>query len=111
MQSIFLNEVDLDGFYEGYSNSTLWPLLHYMVQRAKFENSWRETCRRVNRKFTEADSEIESIGSWPAKAMQRRATKPALRFRVAVAENVRQISFPNIAVPQIVCFVLFVKAP
>lgn len=59
---VFLNEVDLDGFYEGYSNSTLWPLLHYMVERAKFENGWWETYRHVNRKFAKAIAEIAEPG-------------------------------------------------
>lgn len=51
---VFLSRDEIDGFYEGYANSTLWPLLHYMVERAKFSNDWWESYRSVNRKFADA---------------------------------------------------------
>jgi len=50
---VFLTQDEMQGFYEGYSNSTLWPLLHYMVERAKFSNDWWEAYRRVNQKFAD----------------------------------------------------------
>lgn len=50
---VFLDQEELDGFYEGYSNSTLWPVLHYMVERAKFSCEWWETYQQVNRKFAD----------------------------------------------------------
>ncbi|MGI9242183.1 MAG: bifunctional alpha,alpha-trehalose-phosphate synthase (UDP-forming)/trehalose-phosphatase, partial [Verrucomicrobiales bacterium] len=43
-----------DGFYEGYSNGTLWPLLHYMIERARFEDEWFGLYEQANRKFAEA---------------------------------------------------------
>lgn len=51
---VFLSREELDGFYEGYANSTLWPLLHYMVDRARFSRDWWETYRIVNQKFADA---------------------------------------------------------
>ncbi len=51
MVPVFLTQPELDGFYEGYSNSTLWPILHYMVERARFSQEWWETYREVNLKF------------------------------------------------------------
>ena len=59
---VFLSQDELDGFYEGYSNSTLWPLLHYMVERAKFSTEWWEAYREVNRKFADVIMEIASEG-------------------------------------------------
>lgn len=59
---VFLTRAEMDGFYEGYSNSTLWPLLHYMVERAKFSNDWWEAYRAVNRKFADAIMEIADEG-------------------------------------------------
>jgi trehalose 6-phosphate synthase/phosphatase len=59
---VFLNKEELDGFYEGYSNSTLWPLLHYMVERTRFSNDWWETYRRVNQKFADAILEVAEVG-------------------------------------------------
>ena len=59
---VFLTEAELDGFYEGYANSTLWPLLHYMVERCKFSNEWWETYQKVNRKFAEVIADIAEPG-------------------------------------------------
>jgi trehalose 6-phosphate synthase/phosphatase len=51
---VFLTRDEVDGFYEGYSTSTLWPLMHYMIERARFSREWWEAYRRVNRKFADA---------------------------------------------------------
>lgn len=59
---VFLSSAEIDGFYEGYSNGTLWPLLHYMTQRAKFETEWAGQYRRVNRKFAEAVLDVAEEG-------------------------------------------------
>ncbi len=59
---VFLSHAELDGFYEGYSNSTLWPLLHYMVERAKFSNDWWESYRQVNQKFADVILEMADEG-------------------------------------------------
>ena len=51
---VFLSQEELDGYYEGYANSTLWPLMHYMVERARFSRDWWHSYRQVNRKFADA---------------------------------------------------------
>ncbi|MFT7444333.1 MAG: trehalose 6-phosphate synthase/phosphatase, partial [Granulosicoccus sp.] len=59
---VFLSGDEVDGFYEGYSNATLWPLLHYMAQRARFDSDWAEHYRRANEKFADAIMEIAEDG-------------------------------------------------
>ncbi|MEX1048791.1 MAG: bifunctional alpha,alpha-trehalose-phosphate synthase (UDP-forming)/trehalose-phosphatase [Akkermansiaceae bacterium] len=59
---VFLSQEELEGFYEGYSNSTLWPLLHYMIERAKFSNDWWESYRRVNQKFADVIMAVADEG-------------------------------------------------
>lgn len=59
---VFLTRDEVEGFYEGYANSTLWPLLHYMVERTKFSNDWWEMYRRVNLKFAEVILEAADEG-------------------------------------------------
>ena len=54
IKPVFLSERDIDGFYEGYANSTLWPLVHYMLERAKFDPAWWQAYRRVNEAFARA---------------------------------------------------------
>lgn len=53
LEPVFLSAEEQDGFYEGFSNSTLWPVLHYMVERAKFSSNWWRIYRTVNRKFAD----------------------------------------------------------
>ncbi|MGD7652215.1 MAG: alpha,alpha-trehalose-phosphate synthase (UDP-forming), partial [Verrucomicrobiales bacterium] len=62
VRPVFLSQDELDGFYEGYSNSTLWPLLHYMVERARFSQSWWQAYQDVNRKFADTILEVAEEG-------------------------------------------------
>ncbi|ANM28405.1 hypothetical protein ABI59_00325 [Acidobacteria bacterium Mor1] len=62
VQPVFLDRQDVNGFYEGYSNSTLWPLVHYLASRARFDESWAEAYFRVNRKFAEAILDVAEDG-------------------------------------------------
>lgn len=62
MVPVYLSHEELDGFYEGYANSTLWPLLHYMIERAKFSHDWWRTYQVVNRKYADAIMEVAEPG-------------------------------------------------
>jgi trehalose 6-phosphate synthase/phosphatase len=62
VEPVFLTRDEVDGFYEGYSNSTLWPLMHYMIERAKFSRNWWAAYRAVNRKFAEVIMEAADDG-------------------------------------------------
>ncbi len=46
-----LTEKELEGYYFGFSNKTLWPQFHYFMQYAEFVNEDWETYKRVNEKF------------------------------------------------------------
>jgi len=48
---VFLTNDEIDKFYGGYSNSTLWPLFHYFPNEAKYEDSYWKTYQTVNAKF------------------------------------------------------------
>ncbi|MGJ8696513.1 MAG: bifunctional alpha,alpha-trehalose-phosphate synthase (UDP-forming)/trehalose-phosphatase [Verrucomicrobiaceae bacterium] len=54
IEPVYLTEAEVNGFYEGYSNSTLWPLLHSMSQRAHFDHASADSYRTANEKFAEA---------------------------------------------------------
>lgn len=49
--SVSLNQKDVDDFYFGFSNKTLWPLFHYFMEYTEFEKSQWETYVAVNLKF------------------------------------------------------------
>jgi trehalose 6-phosphate synthase len=48
-----LEEVDLDEYYNGYANKTLWPLFHYRTDLAAYDRAYGEGYSRVNRRFAE----------------------------------------------------------
>ena len=50
---IDLEEADLDEYYNGYANRTLWPLFHYRTDLAAYDRAYGEGYSRVNRRFAE----------------------------------------------------------
>ncbi len=44
---------DVDNFYLGFSNKTLWPLFHYFMEYTTFESSEWEAYKEVNQKFAD----------------------------------------------------------
>ena len=50
---IFLNQGDMKDYYTGFSNSSLWPLLHYMPSNFRYEERWFQKYQKVNRLFAE----------------------------------------------------------
>lgn len=51
--TIDLEEQDVDEYYNGYANRTLWPLFHYRVDLASYERSFDQGYARVNARFGE----------------------------------------------------------
>jgi trehalose 6-phosphate synthase/phosphatase len=52
---IFMSKKQIDDFYNGYSNSILWPLFHNLpVQGKKHREQWWEGYRTVNKLFRDA---------------------------------------------------------
>lgn len=48
-----LESQDVDEYYNGYANKTLWPLFHHRVDLTAYERSYGEGYERVNRRFAE----------------------------------------------------------
>lgn len=44
-----LNQAYYDRFYKGFSNTTLWPLFHYLTDKFRYDHEWHETYLAVNR--------------------------------------------------------------
>ncbi|WP_310396216.1 bifunctional alpha,alpha-trehalose-phosphate synthase (UDP-forming)/trehalose-phosphatase [Hymenobacter sp.] len=51
MAPVFLTEAEIRDFYEGFSNSTLWPTFHYFTQFATYEQAHWDAYVAVNEKF------------------------------------------------------------
>ncbi len=55
-----LSSAEVDGFYFGFSNRTIWPLFHYFLEYSEFELSSWNIYKAVNQKF--ADAILEKAG-------------------------------------------------
>ncbi|WP_051478371.1 trehalose-6-phosphate synthase [Arthrobacter sp. H5] len=55
------NEVEF--YYEGFSNATLWPLYHDVIAPPEFHRHWWDSYRKVNERFAEATAAVASKGA------------------------------------------------
>jgi trehalose 6-phosphate synthase len=53
-----LSQDELEHYYEGQSNATIWPLYHDMVEPPTFHRHWHEAYREVNRRFAEVTAAV-----------------------------------------------------
>jgi trehalose 6-phosphate synthase/phosphatase len=51
---IFVPEENMDRFYHGFCNKTLWPLFHYFPALTHYEEECWEEYKQVNRMFADA---------------------------------------------------------
>ena len=51
LDPISLSADEIEGFYEGFSNATLWPLYHDAVAKPEFHREWWDAYVAVNRRF------------------------------------------------------------
>jgi trehalose 6-phosphate synthase len=51
--TVDLEDQDIDEYYNGYANRTLWPLFHYRIDLAEFERDFAGGYQRANVRFAE----------------------------------------------------------
>ena len=51
--TIDLEEQDIDEYYNGFANRTLWPLFHYRIDLTEFERDFEGGYQRVNGRFAD----------------------------------------------------------
>jgi len=51
---VFLPQRDIEEYYEGFCNKTIWPLYHYFTEFVVYDGSFYECYERVNRRFCDA---------------------------------------------------------
>ncbi len=54
---VLLDEEEVKGFYEGFSNAILWPLFHDLTGRCDFQPAYWYSYLEVNRKFADVVAE------------------------------------------------------
>ena len=50
---VFLTDEEAAAHYEGFANSSVWPLLHYMPDYLRYEPDWWEAYRKINQRFAD----------------------------------------------------------
>ncbi len=59
LASLSLSHAEVQGYYHGFANRTLWPLFHDLVEQPVFDRRWWEIYEQVNQRFAERTAEIE----------------------------------------------------
>lgn len=60
---VVLSEKEVEEYYEGFSNATLWPLYHDAVAFPEFHREWWDAYKTVNRRFAEAAAKTAAEGA------------------------------------------------
>jgi trehalose 6-phosphate synthase len=58
LRPVSLSRAEVNGHYYGFSNRSIWPLFHDLVEPARFERAWWEAYRRVNEKFCDTTAKL-----------------------------------------------------
>ena len=58
LHPISLTGAEVDCYYEGFSNATLWPLYHDAVAPSEFHRQWWDSYRVVNERFAARAAEV-----------------------------------------------------
>ena len=59
---VFLSEEEVAGHYEGFSNSSVWPLLHYMPNFMRYDPAWWDHYHTANQRFADKVLEMAQPG-------------------------------------------------
>ncbi len=55
---IFLRQADIDNFYHGFCNRTIWPLFHYFPSYTVYDDRMWESYKNVNQLYADAVLEL-----------------------------------------------------
>lgn len=58
-----LSADEVEAYYEGFSNATIWPIYHDVIVPATFERSWWEAYVQVNERFAERAAQVAAPGA------------------------------------------------
>jgi len=63
LQPVGLSHLEIEEYYEGFSNDTLWPIYHDVIVPATFHRAWWSTYRVVNHRFAQAVADVAAPGA------------------------------------------------
>ncbi|MEQ9008802.1 MAG: trehalose-6-phosphate synthase, partial [Ekhidna sp.] len=62
MRPVFLTKNEIEEYYEGFSNETLWPNFHYFNQYIIYDDAFWAAYQKVNKKFEKALEQVIEEG-------------------------------------------------
>ncbi|SKA43930.1 trehalose 6-phosphate synthase /trehalose 6-phosphatase [Chitinophaga eiseniae] len=62
LMPVFLTQEEINNFYEGFSNETLWPVFHYMAVYARYDQGYWDAYYQVNKKFRDIVMQVAEQG-------------------------------------------------
>jgi len=63
LHPVALSATEVQDYYEGFCNATLWPLYHDAVAPPEFHRTWWDSYVKVNRRFADATAAITAEGA------------------------------------------------
>jgi trehalose 6-phosphate synthase len=63
LEPVTLDAGEVERYYEGFSNDTLWPLYHDVIAQPSYHRPWWDTYEAVNRRFSERAASIAAEGA------------------------------------------------
>ena len=60
---VAMSAQEVEEFYEGFSNGTLWPLYHDVVAKPEFHREWWDSYVAVNERFAAKAAEVAAEGA------------------------------------------------
>jgi trehalose 6-phosphate synthase len=63
LHPVALTETEVERYYEGFSNGSLWPLYHDAVETPVYKRKWWDSYRRVNERFAAEAARVASPGA------------------------------------------------
>jgi trehalose 6-phosphate synthase/phosphatase len=61
-EPVFLSQEQLDNFYYGFCNNTIWPLFHYFHLYTQFDDAYWQAYKEVNTIFADNIAEVAQAG-------------------------------------------------
>ena len=63
LHPVGMTAAEIEEYYEGFSNDTLWPIYHDVIVPASFHRNWWNTYRTVNHRFAQAIAQVAAPGA------------------------------------------------
>jgi len=63
LHPVGLSPLEIQEYYEGFSNETLWPIFHDVIVPASFHRTWWNTYKTINHRFAQAAADVAAPGA------------------------------------------------